>query len=242
MLKRLSALILTLVLLAGTVACTSEPETEIYESDVQEVIDNPAPVVPPAQEESIDVIDDDIPFLLPEMTAQQQHYRDDYVSKLLWAGMLITNWSSDATDEIVGLGLLWTFEDIIGREAMQTLWSEHNFHFPADLIEEVLLRWFPFTTEQLREILYEFYDEYNQTYFFPDGRGGPSFEAIVTNIERQGEFVKLSYDFYWRPVWDPQQWERGNSGILTLRQTDYGYMFWSVTLKANYDNGPQNPV
>ena len=101
----------------------------------------------------------------------------------------------------------------------------------SNFYSRILLRWFPLTTEQLREILYEFYDEYNRTYFFPDGRGGPPLEAIVTNIERQGEFVKLSYDVYWRPQYP--QWERGNSGVLTLRQADYGYMFWSVTLKTN---------
>ena len=68
---------LTLVLLAGIVACASEPEAEIFEPDVQETTESPAPAVPPAQEDSTNTADNNTPFQLPEMTAEQQHYRDE---------------------------------------------------------------------------------------------------------------------------------------------------------------------
>jgi hypothetical protein len=124
-------------------------------------------------------------------------------------------------------------EDImVADDAMRKIWQgRDDGNIPASMIEEVLLRYFPFTVEQLREILYAIYDADNNTYTYYGGRGGGPIVGVVTNVESQGEFVKLTYDLYFGDVdlssgvfYDGPIY----SGILTLKKTDDGFMYWSV--------------
>ena len=171
------------------------------------------------------------PFQLPAMTAEQQHYFDEYVSRLLWNGMLALDWSGEDFRHIstapYGLGdslnLMMAFEDIVGIERMGEIWQEHDIRIPADIVEETLLRFFPFTVEQIREILYAIYDDVDNTYTYAGGRGGGYIFGVVTNVERWDGYVVLSYSLY---VGESKSLQ--NSGALTLKQTDDGFVFWSA--------------
>ena len=234
--KKILTLILTLVLLAGIVACASKSETETFEPNVQEMTENPVPAVPGAQEDSANLTDNSTPFQLPEMTVEQQHFYDDYVHRLLFSELLTRSWSLENYSNLYiksgswpATFLIFAFEDIIGREAMLTIWQEHGTYIPAEIVERVLLRYFPFTVEQLREVtLYSIYDEASNSYIYGGGRGGAPRAGVVTGIEREGEFVKLSYNLYGPGIGSHGIDTMWFSGILTLREVDDRFMYWSV--------------
>ena len=226
--RKMKVISLLLILLIGLAACGNNAAAP---SGLEPDENISVPVESSAQEETIDAVDDNIPFQLPEMTAEQQYYWDEYVSKLLWTGMLNVEWSSEDYRHL-DICLMVAFSNILGTEAMRAIRQEYGADIPAEVAEEVLLRYFPFTAQPMREeILYSIFDEARNVYHFPDDRSG-NFIGRVVNIERHGELVELSYDVY-TFSWQEFQYHWFSSGILTLRQTDYGYMFWSVTLKAN---------
>ena len=178
-------------------------------------------------------------FQLPEMTVEQQYFYDEYVRRMLYNNLLTRNWSledysniSTATSELWRQPfLMLAFEDIVGQEAMHAIWDEHGIYIPAEVVEQVLLRHFPFTAKQLREeLLYSIFDEVTDTYSYPGGRGGAPREGVVTNIEREGEFVKLSYNVYGPDFGSHYVDTMWLSGVLTLREVDDGFMYWSVEI------------
>ena len=177
-----------------------------------------------------------IPFQLPEMTEEQRHFAEQYLNRLLWNNMLLFDWSAEdfryistAPDGLsVSIHLMMAFEDIVGEERMREMWNEYGIYFPADTVEEVLLRYFPFTVSQIREILYSIYDEISSSYTYSSGRGGGPRVGIVSDIKKRYEFVKLSYGIYGPGIGSHYVDTLWLSGILTLKQTDYGFMFWSV--------------
>ena len=185
-------------------------------------------------------------FFVPDMTEEQDLYYTDYVGKLLYSGLLNTNWSVDdyssLVEEIDGLGygigyvLLFAYEDIIGPDAMQKLFNEYNGVFPAGVIEDVLLIRFPFTAEQLHEILSNHYDVETDTYRYESVRGGEPIEAAVTDVNEFSEngqlFIRLSYEIYTGYSgldYELNTYNYKTPGVLTLKQNVFGgYTFWSV--------------
>lgn len=181
-------------------------------------------------------------FIVPDMTSEQQSYYTDYVGKLVYSGMLIIDWSADdyssLVEEQAGLGygigyvLLFAFQDIIGQDAMQKLFDEYNGIFPAGVIEDILLIRFPFTAEQLHEILSNHYDAETETYHYESGRGGGPIEAAVVDAAIDGDFIRLYYELfngYSGLDIEPNTYLYKTPGILTLKQNMFGgYTFWSV--------------
>ena len=183
-------------------------------------------------------VSDSEPFQLPEMTEEQQYFYNEYVRTMLFNSMLIFDWSQENyrhdpdTPPWASLAgnLMFAFEDIIGQDAMSEIWETRGINIPAEIVEEVLLRYFPFTVEQIREMLYLIYDEENNVYVYSGGRGGGPRAGVVTNVERQGEFVKLSYEIYTPSIGGSVVDTLWISGILTLKEIDDRFMYWSVSV------------
>ena len=84
--KRVLALILTLVLMAGIVACVSEPETEIYEPNMQEIAESSIPEIEEPDAQKIPEI------LAPDPEEEPDIFdAEDYVPLLKWTdGLRLT--------------------------------------------------------------------------------------------------------------------------------------------------------
>ena len=178
-------------------------------------------------------------FVVPDMTDEQQAYCTDYVNKLLYSGLLIVNWSVDDYSSLVGeqigrLGnyMMYAFEDIKGQDGMQKLFDEYKGIFPAGVIEDILLIRFPFTAEQLHEILSDIYHAETNTYHYEGGRGGGPIGAAVVGVDDSGEFVRLNYEIYSGYSGldiESETFAYKLPGVLTLKQNVFGgYTFWSV--------------
>lgn len=140
-------------------------------------------------------------FTVPEMDKEQQAIYDESVKPLLLTGLLINSWSVEDFSAISfipetssGSALIFAYEDIVGQEQMRALWDKYGTNLPASEIEPLLLARFPFTREQLHQILSNYYRPDLDIYEYESGRGGGPVEAAVTGIEA-GENGTLMVDY-----------------------------------------------
>ena len=185
-------------------------------------------------------------FYVPAMTNEQQNYYAEYLRPLIFNGMLMLDWSIEEYSNISTApsgannsnNLIMAFEDIVGQTEMQKLWEVHEENLPAEAVETVLLERFPFTQEQLHEILYACYNPKTNVYTYAGGRGGGPIEGAVTAIKADGEFVFVSYELftgYSGLDEEPASYLYKISGTLTLKQTESAYQYWSVKLDDNVE-------
>lgn len=178
-------------------------------------------------------------FYVPPMDAEEQQYYDDYIRPLIYNGMLMASWSNEDYTNISaaqgganeGSPLIMAFEDIVGEDTMQTLWTENSGNLPGKDVEEVLLERFPFSVEQLHEILAACYDEQTNTYAYSGGRGGGPVEGAVISVESSGDYVYLSYEVftgYSGIDEEPASYLYKRPGILTIKKYGDAYRYWSV--------------
>lgn len=185
-------------------------------------------------------------FYVPSMDDEQKGYYDIYITPLIYNGMLMLNWSDTeyANISIAPNGasqsnnLIMAYEDIVGQDVMQKLWKEHDENLPAEDVESVLLERFPFTKEQLHEIMYSCYNEATKTYTYGGGRGGGPIEAAITRVEEDGEFVQLSYEVftgYSGLDQAPASYLYKTSGTLTLKKGTDPYRYWAVRVEEEIE-------
>jgi hypothetical protein len=220
--KKLTALFLGILFLF----CSCSPTT-------------PASSTPPDSEAGLDEADVYDWFTVPPMDHIEESYYENYIRHLIYSGLLTVNWSGEEYESIAVApsgasqtnNLIMAFESIIGEDAMQSLLNEHGEAPPADIVEEVLLQQFPFTVEQLHEILFSCYDAQADTYTYGGGSGGGSLEAAVVDVEDAGEFVYLSYEFFSSFSGTneyPATYGYKLSGILTLQKNGDAYRCFAV--------------
>lgn len=118
---------------------------------------------------------------------------------------------------------------------MNRLFEEYDGNFPEQLIEEYLLAAFPFTAEQLHEILAYHYDPAEKVYHYEGGRGGGPIAGAVTAVRTlAGGFVELDYEMlagYYdeRSTEEKEAYLIKRTGTLTLAAApNGGYRYWSV--------------
>lgn len=183
MFKKFAALLTVgLLMLTACQTPTAVPPTEIPEPESRE-------------EEAI--------FFVPEMTDDQNNYYENCVRPILFSSILFEDWSAEDFTSLMpdnnnrGYNLLFAFEDTVGPEKMQELRAEHGENLPANQVDKVLLARFPFSREQLREILANAYDAESDVYKYGDGRGGGPIEAAVTDVSvlEDGK-VRLTYEVF----------------------------------------------
>lgn len=191
-------------------------------------------------------------FTVPVMDAEQQSYYDGYLSRIIYTSLLMRDWNSTdysalAVDPIdlgsTGSFLIMAFEDITGKDEMQRLFREYDSYFPADLIEGALLEYFPFTADQLHEILSYHYRADTNTYYYDGGRGGGPIEGAVTGIRAAGDFIYLDYEIFTgfsgmdEP---PTTYLYKTPGVLTLRQKpDGSYLYYAVKVEEHEEAPPK---
>jgi hypothetical protein len=180
-------------------------------------------------------------FVVPEMSDEQQTFYTDYVEKLLYSGMLLYDWSgadySSISKEAGGASnasdLMLAFEDIIGMDKMQKLFEQYDGDFPADVVKEVLPKYFPFTIDDLHEILSYHYNAETNIYHYEGGRGGGPIAAAVVNIrpEINGP-LHLDYEVYSGYSgldYTPDSYQYKRPGVLTLApDLEGGYKYLLV--------------
>jgi hypothetical protein len=158
---------------------------------------------------------------------------------IIYSGLLTVSWSGEEYENIAVApsgasqtnNLIMAFESIVGEDAMQTLLDEHGEALPADVVEEVLLQQFPFTVEELHEILFSCYDAQADTYTYGFGQGGGPLEAAIVDVEDAGEFVYLSYELFSRfsgLADEPATYGYKTSGVLTLQKSGDAYRLFAV--------------
>ena len=95
--------------------------------------------------------------------------------------------------------LLW---DLCGYiEGVNNLETHGYENIPADVVEDIIIRHFPITAEQLRTIpsTTDWGDHYNadtNAYTFEGGFGGPGSNVILKNVEEDGDLLRFSCDWY----------------------------------------------
>lgn len=180
-------------------------------------------------------------FIAPTMTDEQQAFYTDYVGKLAYSVLLLIDWSGDEFASIsyepsgafTGSYLILAFEDIVGYDEMKKLFERYNGKFPAEVVEEVLLKYFPFTVEQLHEILAYHYKADTNTYYYEGGRGGGPAETAVVSVSHEADgSVRLGYEFYngYSGLdYTPDSYQYKTPGVVTLKpNAGGGYKIWSV--------------
>ena len=191
-------------------------------------------------------------FTVPEMSAVQQEYYDGYLRQLIYSSLLMRDWSDqdysalavDHAGSSFANYLILAFEDIVGSDEMQKLFTEYNGDFPASVIEDVLLPRFPFTTSQLHEILAYHYRADTNTYYYEGGRGGGPIEAAITGVRTQGEFVYLDYEVFngYSGLDEiPATYLYKTPGVLTLRRNaDGSYRYYAVDVGEQEEAPPRS--
>ena len=138
--------------------------------------------------------------------------------------------------------LMVAFQTIVGLDETDHIIEQYGiFNVPASIIENVLLRYFPFTTNQLRDIMARerFYDESTNTYHLSTEVRFDTIEetGVITKIEESAGYVRLFYNIYAR---DMATWQLTSdiavSGILTLQQSEDGFVVLSVTITYGFVN------
>jgi hypothetical protein len=173
------------------------------------------------------------------MNDEQQVYHSEYIQKLLHSDLLQRNWnpddygaiSAESNDDFTGSYLMFAFEDILNHTEKRSPIAQYNGTFPADVVEEILLEYFPFTAKQLHEILSEHYRAETNTYHYGSSRYLDSsvVAAVVGANQEVDGTLRLNYEVYSGLCFVPEAYTSKTPGVLTLKpNTDGGYIFCSV--------------
>ena len=270
MMKKVCILMLSLLLLLGVAGCgllpqpAAQPATDEEEQDV-EIIPPTETVEDRAIYEEDDITSDastvaeqytgDDAFEYTVTAEDKQYFFDNYFV-LLPNWMLLRTWDMESmihqlptpngpyADQPIfpAIMLMIAFETIVGWDERNAIVEQYGFsNVPANIVESVLLRYFPFTTNQLRDIMAREgrFDESTNTYTLVDEIRYSTMEdlGIITDIERSAGYVRLFYDVYYFDVGLGQiTSDIAYSGILTLHQSEAGYVFVAVTLTYGFVN------
>lgn len=252
--KKLLAVLLFAALIVFSVgACNKAPvqETEQNSSvSPNEETQSPASEQGTTEELIAKAMDENA-FDVPAMNEEQQKFYDLYVEQLLHSSMLLNSWSVTETSALSadpsgaknGSLLMLAFEDIVGGDEMQKLWKQYDGKFPEETVEDVLSI-FPYSTEQLHDILANHYDAAEKVYNYEGGRGGGPIECAVTGVKTlDDQSVKVTYAVF--TGYDDEATIAGGNkeemytsrsdGTLTLKpEADGGYSYLSVLVNAFY--------
>ena len=244
------ALLLGAVCLLG--GCSPRATVPLAQSAPSFSSEAPIPVNP--QPEEADVTENSYDwFSTPEMTPEQQRYYDTYINPLVYNGLLFASWSSEDYANIStapsgasqSQSLMMAFEDLVGQEKMEKLWEIHGGDLPAETVESVLLERFPFTREQLHEILHACYRPQTNTYVYEGGRGGGPIEAAVVYLEEEGAFLHLDYVLftgYSGLDREPALYLYQTPGRLTLKKQGEPYLYWAVEVGQEIEAAAKGDV
>lgn len=201
--RRMSVLVIIIILLAFS-ACKT-PNNLSEEAQVSEVPSRSAapssrsesePPVSSIISNSAEVTGD----VMPEMTSENQEYFNKYLS--CWGAYcpFIRSYTEESFAEEFAPYML--FYSSAAQENMASEYdADYSPNYPANIVEDTVLRHFPVTVEQFRTKLasgstVEYYDAEKDVYHFEGGFGGPDMPGAVTKSEREGDKLRLWCSWY----------------------------------------------
>ncbi|MEM1483741.1 hypothetical protein V6615_02560 [Oscillospiraceae bacterium PP1C4] len=243
--KRLIALLSSMIVL-NLAACQVQSTPSSSQSELQSC-QSEFDSIPSKSEAEIQA------FTVPNMNDEQRKYNEQYLYPILVTGLLIRDWSTqdyssisaDPSGASNGSYLILAFEDMVGKNEMQKLWERYNGKFPEQIVEDVLLSHFPFTVEQLHEILSYHYKADEKLYYYEGGRGGGPIDCAVTNVKSESDgSVKVEYAIFSGYYDEASTAEKEaylykTPGTLTLQPTNTDrYLYWSVDVGEEVEAQP----
>lgn len=173
---------------------------------------------------------------LPKMTEQNQKYYEQYLEPIIYTGLLYRTFGPedfsqlgqlvDEQGQVIGSCTLWfCFEDLCGdqkwADALNTYQQpDGSVLIPQEMPEEVLLKYFPLTPDEIRNLLNCFYQPEQKAYLIYPGRGGGPVYSVVKNHRVLNEVLELDYTVY---GWDGDSGSAQPrfSGTLQIKDSKY---------------------
>jgi hypothetical protein len=138
--------------------------------------------------------------VMSEMTSDNQEYFNKYLS--CWGAYcpFVRSYTEESFAEDFAPYML--FYSSAAQENMASKYDAEYFpDYPANIVEDTVLRHFPVTVEQFRAKLasrstVEYYEAEKDVYHFEGGFGGPDMPGVVTKSEREGDELRLWCSWY----------------------------------------------
>ena len=140
--------------------------------------------------------------LLPEMTPENQEYCDRYISMWGQYSPFVVNF--DEGNYMQDFHPYHLYNLMALAEGKRDEYNqEYGLHVPGEILEDMILRHFLFTAEQIRAWMptkemneSEYYDPETNIYHFEGGYGGGGYNAVVSGSHREGDLLTLICDWY----------------------------------------------
>jgi hypothetical protein len=170
------------------------------------------------------------PPALPEMTPENEEYCERYVS--MWGQYTPFLTDFDEENSIEEFHPFLMYAAMASAEGKYGAYKqESGLDIPADILEDMITRHFLITPEQIRaqipdevEKISSYYHPEDHMYHFPEGFGGLSLDAVVSNSHREGDLLTLQCDWY-----NPPTAEHMFSQELTIQLGEGAYDFVYVS-------------